>query len=59
LAVTPRQQSEDDRWWIIAFIFLLLLVAILIESVTHPKRDAEIIVTDSGVTIEPLPEQAA
>lgn len=44
----------------LALVFVLLLLAILYESLRHPTRDAEIVVTDDNrVTIEPLPEQAA
>ncbi len=33
---------------------LLLAAAILIESLTHPRRDAEITATNHGVKIEPI-----
>jgi cell division septal protein FtsQ len=56
----PRPSDEKLAWFVVTLAFLILLMAILYESVRHPTRDAEIVVTgDNHVTIEPLPEQAA
>jgi hypothetical protein len=55
-----RPSDEKLAWFFLTLAFVILLAAILYESVRHPTRDAEIVVTDDNhVTIEPLPEQAA
>ncbi len=53
-----RGPSADGRW-VLFLLFLLLIAAIVYESLAHPWRDAEIAVSDAGVKIEPLTTEAA
>jgi hypothetical protein len=56
--VGQEPSQPDERWFMLFVLFLILIAAIVIESLSHPTRDAEIVVTDAGVHVEPLPDAA-
>lgn len=49
----PDAAEEDRRWLLVALLFILVIAAIVYDSLRHPTRDDVITVTESGVTIEP------